>query len=414
MSDQLSELQAILKNCLATLQEPIIFRNMLRQSDGSYEWQLLRWSLSELVEVFGDKALPFRIGDHNKRTCSLQHRNWNVSPPVKPVDLTLEQFVKNSERLKYNKWLYYDYKHLRQCFLDKPEIINSFNWLKFGIDEELGRNGSNSTMWIGSKGAHTDCHQDTYGYNLVAQIHGRKLWLLYPPNNDLIPVRLPYEESTIYSRFNIYCLNEEEEECLLTLTDKPKLIILEPGDVLFIPNGWWHYVESLDSVSISVNIWGKLEQDNKARVKEALVKLLIAKIGDYKQFTVKKTTFYTTQVEHAINRCVSNEPTNESEDSPSESCIKKFKPDMWSAKSLAEQYPTYVELVPDAEARKFEEFLRERRNRDKDKYPPDRETASADCIPNPQYDSFVESIINALCHPEVIDKAAEVLLERHY
>jgi len=68
MSDQLSELQAILKNCLSTLEEPIVFRNMLQQSDGSYEWQLLRWNLSELVAIFGNKVLPFRIGDHNKRT----------------------------------------------------------------------------------------------------------------------------------------------------------------------------------------------------------------------------------------------------------------------------------------------------------------------------------------------------------
>lgn len=104
----------------------------------------------------------------------------------------------------------------------------------------------------------------------------------------------------------------------------------------------------------------------------------------------------------------------EREDLSPENCIKKFKPEIWTARRLAEQYPTYIEFLPDVEDHKFEEFLRERRNRDKDKYPPDTETASADCIPNPQYDSFVESIINALCHPEVIDKAAEILLERHY
>jgi len=105
---------------------------------------------------------------------------------------------------------------------------------------------------------------------------------------------------------------------------------------------------------------------------------------------------------------------NENEELSSECPAKKLKPEIWTAKNLAEQYPTYIELIPDAEAHKFEEFLRERRNRDKNKFPPDIETASADCIPNPQYDSFVESIINALCHPEVIDKAAEILLERHY
>ena len=30
--------------------------------------------------------------------------------------------------------------------------------------------------------------------------------------------------------------------------------ILEPGDMLFIPNKWWHYVKSL-TVSFSVSFW---------------------------------------------------------------------------------------------------------------------------------------------------------------
>lgn len=124
----------------------------------------------------------------------------------------------------------------------------------------------------------------------------RKKWLLYPPNADLIPVRLPYEESTVYSRFNIYCLSEEEEDYVLNIEEKPKLITLEPGDVLFIPNGWWHYVESLDQITMSVNIWGDLRKDNKARVEEALVKLIVARVGDFTQFSNKETKYYTRKV----------------------------------------------------------------------------------------------------------------------
>lgn len=418
MVDQIKqlELKSILNKWLSTFKEPIIFRNMLLQSNGSFEWQLLQWSLSELVEKFGDKLLEFRVGDHNKRTCSLQHRNWKVSPPENLINFTLKDFVEKTTELEYNKWLYYDYKNMHEFFCDKPEIINSFNWLKFGIDEKMGRNGSNSTLWIGSKGSHTDCHQDSYGYNLVAQVHGRKLWLLYPPDTDMKAVRLPYEESTIYSRYNVYCLSEEEEDYLSILEDKPKLITLEPGDVLFVPNGWWHYVESLDFVCISVNIWGKLKQDHQARVKEALVQLLVAKLGDYEQFEVKNTTHYTIQVENAIEKYeqVSNKQKNKNQESTFQKPIaKKIKSEVWTAKSLAEKYPKYVQLVPDAEDIKFKAFLEERRNRDRFKCVPDVETGAANCIPNPQYDSFFESIVNALCHPEVISKAAEILIDRH-
>ena len=44
------------------------------------------------------------------------------------------------------------------------------NWTDMGMKD---RDGKESTLWIGSQGAHTPCHYDTYGINFVAQIVGR-------------------------------------------------------------------------------------------------------------------------------------------------------------------------------------------------------------------------------------------------
>ncbi|CAL1675198.1 unnamed protein product [Lasius platythorax] len=410
-------LTEILKYALPKLQKPVLFRNMLRNSDGSYEWKLLKWSFSDLVEKFGDKQLSFRVGDHNKCTCTLQHHRRRISPPTKFCKLTLREFsIATGDMTKegYDKWLYCDYKYMKE-FSDKPEIVESFNWLKFGIDKEFGKNGLHSTIWIGSKGAHTDCHWDTYGYNLVAQIHGRKLWLLYPPSDSLIPVRVPYEESTVYSKFNIYCLSMAERDLLLKIPDKPKLIILEPGDVLFVPNGWWHYVESLDNINVNVNIWGKLKTDNRARVKEALVKLIVARMRNYKQFKNKVTTFYAREIEYVVTECIKEEEQekNEKTELSLEAPLKRFKPTIWTAEDLAKQYPNYIEVLRDAEEHEFKEFIEERLKRDNQKDPLDEETTSEDYVSNPQHDSFLESLTNALCHPDVISKVTQVLLERH-
>jgi HSPB1-associated protein 1 len=83
---------------------------------------------------------------------------------------TIKEFLNDvKQETDLLKWYYFDYKHMNQWFKEKPEILQSFNWQQFNIELD----GTDSTIWIGSKGAHTNCHQDTYGCNLIAQIHGR-------------------------------------------------------------------------------------------------------------------------------------------------------------------------------------------------------------------------------------------------
>lgn len=48
--------------------------------------------------------------------------------------------------------------------------FKDISWKDFGYPEKTAKD---STLWIGTKGAHTPCHIDTYGCNLVAQLYGR-------------------------------------------------------------------------------------------------------------------------------------------------------------------------------------------------------------------------------------------------
>ena len=99
-------------------------------------------------------------------------------------------------------WVYADYKYMHQLCDEMPEMLSAIDWSVFGFQ---GRDGKDTTLWIGSEGACTPCHYDTYGCNLVAQLWGRKRWVLFPPGESerLYPTRIPYEESSVFSSVNI-------------------------------------------------------------------------------------------------------------------------------------------------------------------------------------------------------------------
>ena len=65
-----------------------------------------------------------------------------------------------------------------------------------------------------------------------------------------LPVtRVPYEESSVYSTYDPRSPNN-------THSIPPAYdFILEEGDILFIPKHFWHFVETLSELSLSVNLW---------------------------------------------------------------------------------------------------------------------------------------------------------------
>lgn len=115
-----------------------------------------------------------------------------------------------------------------------------------------------SNVWIGPEGTYTPLHRDPYE-NMFAQVVGRKRIHLFAPELAAflyIKQSGPQQNtSTIASEREL--LNPAEDRPLL-----PKALAAEdafvtelgPGDVLYIPQGWYHCVQSL-STSASVNFW---------------------------------------------------------------------------------------------------------------------------------------------------------------
>jgi ribosomal protein L16 Arg81 hydroxylase len=103
-------------------------------------------------------------------------------------------------------------------------------------------------MWIGPAGTLTSLHHDLTN-NFIAQIVGRKRIKLVPAA----------EVGKMYNDQHVFSAISDLEDPGLDLSRYPRLaglrvydVLLEPGEILFVPFGWWHQVRSLDfSVTIT-------------------------------------------------------------------------------------------------------------------------------------------------------------------
>ncbi|PHH74349.1 hypothetical protein CDD80_3158 [Ophiocordyceps camponoti-rufipedis] len=118
--------------------------------------------------------------------------------------------------------------------------------------------------WFGPAGTITPLHTDGY-HNLLCQVVGAKYIRLYPP--DATPFMRPRGSELGVDMSNTSCIDlgvlegwdrppddyHEHDPSLLQGVDYRECI-LQPGDTLLIPIGWWHYVRSL-SISFSLSFW---------------------------------------------------------------------------------------------------------------------------------------------------------------
>ncbi|XP_026760645.1 HSPB1-associated protein 1 [Galleria mellonella] len=259
----------IVRNITKNINVPLVFRNFITN------WPICHWDIDKWSSVFGDRQIPFRC---MRKDLVSDEPCWERRCKIKSMS-----FKKFLEGLSSNEWMYFDYKYLHQWFNADTELYKEVSWNQFGYAD---KGAKDSTLWVGSSGAHTPAHQDTYGINIVAQLHGTKRWILFPPETGgLRPTRVPYEESSVYSELNFYCPNNMDPFNGLT---GGRMVELAPGDALLVPRGWWHYVQNTGSLNIALNMWLPHEKDVSTRVSEALIKILVAQLcKDLPQETAK-------------------------------------------------------------------------------------------------------------------------------
>ncbi|MDX2052676.1 MAG: cupin-like domain-containing protein [Polyangiaceae bacterium] len=219
-----------LGNWLST-HTPVIFTDLVARWPGKDNFTPER-----LKERFGDVILDVAWGrqtevNYDRKTAQLSRK------------MPLGKFVEALQSVESTNDFYAVAQNKN---LSLPELHALFQDMWFPeswLDRaDLGRG---SALWLGPKGTITSLHHDTSNI-LFSQLYGRKQFLLVNP----LELELAEGATAMYA-----ALDPESPEGEGWLQGKlVKRVVLEPGETLLIPAGWWHHVRALEvSVSVAVN-----------------------------------------------------------------------------------------------------------------------------------------------------------------
>jgi hypothetical protein len=212
-----------------TPQVPVVIKNL------SNNWPAFtKWNWDYLKQVAGSK----KVGIYN-------NVKSDAYTPVNKADdyTTFGEYIDMISQGPA-EWRIF----LFNIFSHAPQLTADFTWpdhLMTGFVKRV------PMLFVGGQGSITHMHFDIdLSHIMHTQFAGRKRVLLFPYNEQFKLYRKPFEVLSVADFTNYY----DPQKSKLDLKNFPAVqqaqgyeVILEHGDTLFMPGGYWHHMEYLDS-----------------------------------------------------------------------------------------------------------------------------------------------------------------------
>ncbi|NWW89580.1 KDM8 demethylase, partial [Rhynochetos jubatus] len=211
-------------------QEPVVLEGVMEH------WPCMRkWSVDYFCQVAGCRTVPVELG--------ARYTDEEWSQKLMTVRDFIDQYIVNKDGVGYLA------QH--QLFDQIPELkedisIPDYCCLGEGEEDDITINA-----WFGPEGTVSPLHQDPQ-QNFLAQVFGRKYIRLYSPQES--ENLYPHESQMLHNTSQVDVEDPDFSKFPKFRKAAFQSCVLMPGQVLFIPVKYWHYVRSLD-ISFSVSFW---------------------------------------------------------------------------------------------------------------------------------------------------------------
>jgi Cupin-like domain len=188
-------------------------------------------------------------------------------------DMMVTLFTEPSNKQNSQRWTTTEIR-LREFFEDNRYQTDPDTWNRIvsnirnspadvnailGFDAEdlfdYRRSLNAANLWISHRGVFTQSHFDELE-NFNIALEGHKRFIMAPPGFwEYYPRSVVRGFGDKSQAFDFDDVDPQRFPKLMGKLARRREVILEPGQMLYLPLGWWHQAESLGEMNININFW---------------------------------------------------------------------------------------------------------------------------------------------------------------